>query len=182
MSPTVQAAAPLSLYRIWQAIVFWPSRPDTLPAAVIRARLPSRCAVEPSELHRSAENAVIAGRLYALTVSVSLAVAVRPRESVTVTLSVRLPDADSALDAVKLAAVYVAPSSTERYAVIVLPRAPAAVIATSGRLTPWTYPVIPLGSAMLSSCVIAEIVGLNAAVSGTVSVIWQFSVPVSAPP
>ena len=171
MSPVDQTEALFSLYMIRQAIVFWPSRPDTLPAAVIRARLPSRCAAEPSVLQRSTENAVIAGRLYALTVSVSLAVAVRPRESVTVTLSVRSPDADSALDAVKLAAVYVAPSSTERYAVIVLPCAPDAVIVTSGRLTPWTYPVIPLGSATLSSCVIAVIVGLNAAVSGTVSVI-----------
>ena len=66
--------------------------------AVMRTFVPSVCAEEPSLLHRSAVNFVSEGGEYASTVIVLLVLAVRPRESVTVAVSVSLPAVFSVLE------------------------------------------------------------------------------------
>ncbi len=58
---------------------------ETEAAAVIRTRSPSVCGAEPSALQRSAVKRVRAGGRQSSTLIVREAVAVLPRESVTVT-------------------------------------------------------------------------------------------------
>lgn len=103
----------------------------------IHARVPSDCAAVPPALHRAAVNRVIAGAVYAVTDTVRVVVAVRPRESVTVTVRVWFPDQLS-VPVVKLCPLYVVPLSVALWDEIVLPYEPAAVIATLALLLLWT--------------------------------------------